>query len=142
MPRAAHYREAPGGDGRKQGDVFWVFAQQAFGNAHEHVKATSGLQGSRAAYNCQNGQHDVDGRFAGLYMKDKAQNEQTYAADKAKAHAAKSRAEKKAPQNDAQLQGQHMFSLRFGLLRLPSANVRRGSAVQGGQLPLIHSFAQ
>ena len=75
-------------------------------------------------------------------MKDKAQNEQAYAADKAKAHTAKSCAEKKAPQNNAQLQGQHMFSLRFGLLRLLGANVRRAAAVQGGQLPLILPFAQ
>ena len=55
MPRAAHDREPPGGDGREQGDVFRVFAQQALGSAHEHIEAAGCLQGRGAPNDRQNG---------------------------------------------------------------------------------------
>ena len=107
VPGAAHDGERPGGDGSQQGDVLGMLAQNPLGHPHEDVEAAGSLQGGGAADDGQDGEHDVDGRLAGLHAKNKAQHKQADAADKTQAHTAKAGAQQQASQDDTQLQGEH-----------------------------------
>ena len=94
--------------------MFWMFAKQAFRNAHKYIQPPCCLKRGRTANDSKNGKNDVHRGFARLHVKNKAENEQTNATDESQPHAAVARSQQQTGQNDTKLQCQHEIShLRY-----------------------------
>lgn len=101
---AAEHGEEPGGQWRQDGDHLWLLAQQFLRVLHHHVQTTCLLQGEGAADHGDDGEHDVDGRFARFDTEEEHHDEQAKAGNQAEADAAVAGAEEKAEEDDCDLE--------------------------------------
>ena len=104
MAGSAHQGERPGGDRRKDGDVFRVPAQDLFGELHHDVETAGALQDGCAPDHREDGQHHVDGWFARGQPEDEDEYDQAHSGDEAQANTPVMDSQQQTGQNNEDLE--------------------------------------